>query len=100
MRSERFPHKPYIQEGFPKNATVAINDSITFKCPMIVDLEPFIQWLKVNEYPDDHEKSPKGKLLQVLPQLCATRWRYLIKLIVKHKFYVFPAQIFYRLVGG
>ncbi|XP_074100315.1 fibroblast growth factor receptor homolog 1 isoform X2 [Cotesia typhae] len=61
---ERFPHKPYINEGFPKNATVAINDSITFRCPIVSDLEPFIQWLKVNEYPDDHEKSPKGNLLQ------------------------------------
>lgn len=68
MGSERFPHKPYINEGFPKNATVAINGTISFRCPIVSDLEPYIQWLKVAEYPDDHEKTPKGKLLQVLPQ--------------------------------
>ncbi|XP_008545784.1 fibroblast growth factor receptor homolog 1 isoform X2 [Microplitis demolitor] len=61
---ERFPHKPYINEGFPKNATVAINGTISFRCPIVSDLEPYIQWLKVAEYPDDHEKTPKGKLLQ------------------------------------
>lgn len=62
---ERFPHKPYIKEEFPKNVTAVVNSTVTFKCPIVSDLEPYMQWLKVAEYPGDKEKSPKGILVQV-----------------------------------
>lgn len=65
-RSERFPHKPYINEGFPKNTTAVLNSTVTFRCPIVSDLEPYITWAKVTEYPDDQEISPQGILLQVL----------------------------------
>ncbi|XP_043682538.1 fibroblast growth factor receptor homolog 1-like isoform X2 [Vespula pensylvanica] len=61
---ERFPHKPYINEDFPKNVTALVNSSVTFKCPIVSDLEPYIQWVKVAEYPGDQEDTPKGTLLQ------------------------------------
>ncbi|XP_033299941.1 fibroblast growth factor receptor homolog 1-like isoform X2 [Bombus bifarius] len=61
---ERFPHKPYINVDFPKNVTAAVNSTVTFKCPIVSDLEPYIQWLKVVEYPGDQENSPTGILLQ------------------------------------
>ncbi|XP_015603396.1 fibroblast growth factor receptor homolog 1 isoform X2 [Cephus cinctus] len=61
---ERFPHKPYINEDFPKNVTALVYSTVTFKCPIISDLEPFIQWLKVSEYPDDRETQPNGTLLK------------------------------------
>ncbi|XP_003695922.1 fibroblast growth factor receptor homolog 1 isoform X2 [Apis florea] len=61
---ERFPHKPYINVDFPKNVTAVVNSTVTFKCPIVSDLEPYIQWLKVVEYPGDQENSPTGILLQ------------------------------------
>ncbi|XP_032663228.1 fibroblast growth factor receptor homolog 1-like isoform X2 [Odontomachus brunneus] len=62
---ERFPHKPYINEDFPKNVTALVNSTASFRCPIVSDLEPFIQWFKVDEYPDDdQEDTPKGTLLQ------------------------------------
>jgi len=67
--AERFPHKPYINEDFPKNVTVLVNGTATFRCPIVSDLEPYIQWVKVAEYPGDQEDSPKGTLLQVQPPI-------------------------------
>ncbi|KAL6423759.1 hypothetical protein ACFW04_010317 [Cataglyphis niger] len=61
---ERFPHKPYINEDFPKNVTALVNSTATFRCPIVSDLEPYIKWVKVAEYPGDQEDSPKGILLQ------------------------------------
>ncbi|KAF4530420.1 hypothetical protein B566_EDAN018540 [Ephemera danica] len=75
---ERLPRKPYIEEGFPKNQTVLSGSNVQFECPTISDLEPFIQWKKVN-FSDIIEKNsteiPKGVVLQtntmanVIPQL-------------------------------
>ncbi|KAF4517186.1 hypothetical protein B566_EDAN005618 [Ephemera danica] len=65
---ERLPRKPYIKEGFPKNQTVLSGSNVQFDCPTISDLEPFIQWIKVN-FSDIIEKNstekPKGVVLQV-----------------------------------
>ncbi|KAF4517189.1 hypothetical protein B566_EDAN005621 [Ephemera danica] len=65
---ERLPHRPYIKEGFPKNQTVLSGSNVQFECPTISDLEPFIQWIKVN-FSDIIEKNstekPKGVVLQV-----------------------------------
>ncbi|XP_029669141.1 fibroblast growth factor receptor homolog 1-like isoform X2 [Formica exsecta] len=61
---ERFPHKPYINEDFPKNVTALVNSTATFRCPIVSDLEPYIKWVKVAEYPGDQEDSPKGTPLQ------------------------------------
>jgi len=69
--AERFPHKPYINEDFPKNVTALVNSTATFRCPIVSDLEPYIQWVKVAEYPGDQEDSPKGTLLQVQPPFIA-----------------------------
>lgn len=70
--AERFPHKPYINMDFPKNVTALINSTVTFRCPIVSDLEPYIEWLKVNEYPGEKD-TPKGKLLQV-QRLYFSRW--------------------------
>ncbi|CAL7937732.1 unnamed protein product [Xylocopa violacea] len=61
---ERFPHKPYINVDFPKNVTAVVNSTVTFKCPIVSDLEPYMEWVKVVEYPVGQEKAPKGILLQ------------------------------------
>ncbi|XP_011300094.1 fibroblast growth factor receptor homolog 1 isoform X2 [Fopius arisanus] len=61
---ERFPHKPYINEGFPKNETVVFFSNVTFRCPIVSDLEPFIQWFKVDDYPNDNGAPPNGTILQ------------------------------------
>lgn len=43
---ERFPSKPYIKEGYPKNVTALVNSTVILECPQIVeDLLPFIQWI-------------------------------------------------------
>ena len=69
MKIERFPHKPYINEDFPKNVTAVLYSNVTFKCPIVSDLEPFMQWVRVADYPGDLEDTPKGELLQVHPLL-------------------------------
>ncbi|XP_034948257.1 fibroblast growth factor receptor homolog 1 isoform X2 [Chelonus insularis] len=61
---ERFPHKPYINEGFPKNITALINSTVSFRCPIVSDLEPYIEWMKVDKYLDNQEDSPKGEVIQ------------------------------------
>ncbi|XP_018365757.1 PREDICTED: fibroblast growth factor receptor homolog 1-like isoform X2 [Trachymyrmex cornetzi] len=62
---ERFPHKPYINEDFPKNVTALVNSTAIFRCPIVSDLEPFIQWIKVAKNPGDQEDSPpNGTVLQ------------------------------------
>ncbi|XP_011874202.1 PREDICTED: fibroblast growth factor receptor homolog 1-like isoform X2 [Vollenhovia emeryi] len=61
---ERYPHKPYINVDFPKNVTALVNSTATFRCPILSDLEPYIQWVKIAEYPGDQEDIPKGTLLQ------------------------------------
>ncbi|KAG5328019.1 FGFR1 factor, partial [Acromyrmex charruanus] len=65
---ERFPHKPYINEDFPKNVTALVNSTAIFRCPIVSDLEPFIQWIKVAKNPGDQEDSPpNGTVLQTVP---------------------------------
>ncbi|EFN76272.1 Fibroblast growth factor receptor-like protein 1 [Harpegnathos saltator] len=62
---ERFPHKPYINEDFPKNVTALVNSTAIFRCPIVSDLEPFIEWKKLYEYPRDEEHRPEGTSLKV-----------------------------------
>lgn len=47
--------------------TALVNSNVTFRCPIVSDLEPYIEWIKVAEYPGDQEDSPKGSLLKVQP---------------------------------
>ncbi|KAJ8986250.1 hypothetical protein NQ317_009957 [Molorchus minor] len=63
---ERFPSKPYIKEGYPKNLTVLENRTAIFACPqVIVDLEPYIQWFRVDRYTDiDDHNNFNGTPLQ------------------------------------
>lgn len=66
---ERFPHKPYIKDGFPFNKTVLPGERVVFECPTMSDLEPFIQWLRVNysgTANDSDNNMVKGILLQVV----------------------------------
>lgn len=44
QKIERFPHKPYIKEGQPHNATVLVYTNVSFECNPMADLEPFMQW--------------------------------------------------------
>jgi len=67
--TERFPHKPYIKEGFPKNVTVLAGDLAVLQCPTLSDLEPYIQWLKVNfSQINDSLSVPQGMIVQVATQ--------------------------------
>lgn len=63
---ERFPSKPYIMDGFPKNATVLVNSTTSLSCPLLSDLEPYIRWYAMevgNE--TDWKNLPTDKLIQV-----------------------------------
>jgi hypothetical protein len=67
--TERFPHKPYIKEGFPKNVTALAGDLAVLQCPTLSDLEPYIQWLKVNfSQINDSFSIPQGVVVQVETQ--------------------------------
>jgi len=50
---ERFPHKPIVVDGYPKNVTALVNATVKFSCPTISDLEPYIQWVKSSHRVDD-----------------------------------------------
>ncbi|XP_046625083.1 fibroblast growth factor receptor homolog 1-like isoform X1 [Neodiprion virginianus] len=61
---ERFPHKPYINLGYPKNVTAQLGSSVQFKCSIVSDLEPNIQWLKVYGSPEE-DREPNGTQIEV-----------------------------------
>lgn len=44
---ERYPHKPYVKEDYPRNVTARVNTTVMFNCPTYSDLEPHIQWVKM-----------------------------------------------------
>ncbi|PNF41482.1 hypothetical protein B7P43_G13295, partial [Cryptotermes secundus] len=44
---ERYPHKPYVKEDYPRNVTARVNTTVMFNCPTYSDLEPHIQWIKM-----------------------------------------------------
>lgn len=78
---ERFPHKPYINIGYPKNATVVVNSTATFKCPIVSDLEPFMQWVRVDEKPSEQNNTLNGTLLQVHVH-CRQLWWKVLGIVV------------------
>ncbi|XP_014667470.1 PREDICTED: fibroblast growth factor receptor 3-like [Priapulus caudatus] len=43
---ERLPHPPILNPALPANQTVYVGDTVTFKCEMLSDLQPHLQWLK------------------------------------------------------
>lgn len=44
---ERYPHKPYVKDDYPRNVTTLVNTTVKFECPTYSDLEPHIQWIKM-----------------------------------------------------
>ncbi|XP_044765231.1 fibroblast growth factor receptor homolog 1-like isoform X2 [Coccinella septempunctata] len=46
---ERLPLKPYIEIDYPKNITGVVNTTVNFTCPIIADLEPYIQWIAIRD---------------------------------------------------
>ncbi|KAL3289724.1 hypothetical protein HHI36_023122 [Cryptolaemus montrouzieri] len=46
---ERLPLKPYIEKDYPKNTTALVNTTVNFTCPIIADLEPYIQWIAIKD---------------------------------------------------
>ncbi|XP_055613302.1 fibroblast growth factor receptor 3-like [Uranotaenia lowii] len=46
MVKDRFPTRPYIEEGSLTNITVLVNSTATFECRTISKLEPHIEWVK------------------------------------------------------
>lgn len=70
MSIERYPSKPYIKDGYPKNITVLINTTAEIECPIIIaDLEPFIQFLYLGNQTDMSEDGgppTNATLLQVV----------------------------------
>ncbi|KAL1114790.1 hypothetical protein AAG570_007614 [Ranatra chinensis] len=62
---ERYPHRPYIKEGFPQNVTILVNSTAVFHCPLLFDLEPYIEWLKIGLHIPAGETTPNGTVIQV-----------------------------------
>ncbi|XP_034235544.1 fibroblast growth factor receptor homolog 1-like isoform X2 [Thrips palmi] len=56
---ERFRHKPYVKEGFPRNATALVGASASFECPLYADLSAFYQWFRLS--PEDGAASAGGR---------------------------------------
>lgn len=48
IKTERFPARPYISEGYPHNQTVVVNGTAKMECKFFSDLEPYVQWLKTD----------------------------------------------------
>ncbi|CAK9299053.1 unnamed protein product [Gordionus sp. m RMFG-2023] len=44
---EIFPHRPLIIPGNPQNLTVFLGQTAIFNCPLFVDMEVTIHWMKV-----------------------------------------------------
>uniref|UniRef100_A0A182QYK6 receptor protein-tyrosine kinase n=1 Tax=Anopheles farauti TaxID=69004 RepID=A0A182QYK6_9DIPT len=44
--NDRFPARPHFKES-PKNVTALVNTTAIFRCPILSDLEPHIQWVKL-----------------------------------------------------
>lgn len=67
--TERYPHKPYIKEGFPRNLTVLVGSDATFECPLYADLSAFYQWFRLPPGSPSSdaggEEPPNGTLIQV-----------------------------------
>ncbi|XP_046749782.1 fibroblast growth factor receptor homolog 1-like isoform X1 [Diprion similis] len=61
---ERFPHKPYINPGYPKNVTAQLGSLVQFECCIVSDLEPDIQWVKVRGSPEE-DREPNGTVIEV-----------------------------------
>ncbi|XP_066158204.1 fibroblast growth factor receptor homolog 1-like isoform X1 [Euwallacea fornicatus] len=58
---ERYPHKPYIKDGYPENLTVLVNSTAQFECPLImIDLEPYITWIFINATYDQDSNNLVG----------------------------------------
>lgn len=60
---ERFPSRPYIEDGHPGNVAVLMNDTAVLTCPPITDLEPVIKWYKFRPEEMDVKTSEKSVVL-------------------------------------
>ncbi|XP_022914884.2 fibroblast growth factor receptor homolog 1-like isoform X2 [Onthophagus taurus] len=43
---ERFPAKPNIVSGYPKNVSAVVNSTVELECPQLSDSLPFIHWFR------------------------------------------------------
>lgn len=43
---ERLPHKPIIAPEYPRNTSVVVGDNATFRCYVLSDLHPHIEWVR------------------------------------------------------
>lgn len=59
---ERFPSRPYIMDGYPKNTTVLVNDTAFFSCPPVSDLSPYLVWYAMKVENDTDIKSLPSEL--------------------------------------
>ncbi|PSN31292.1 hypothetical protein C0J52_27018 [Blattella germanica] len=57
---ERYPHKPYVKEGYPHNVTAIVNSTVSFECCTFSDLEPHIEWVKMTHMPLENVKPQDG----------------------------------------
>lgn len=63
--TDRFPARPYILEGYPKNITALVNATVVFDCPNIADIAPHIQWAKYRAFNDsDGNLKAKPDIIQ------------------------------------
>lgn len=56
--AERFPARPVIREGYPKNVTAIENSTVIFECPTWADLEVYVTWAKYKLNNDTDDKMP------------------------------------------
>lgn len=56
VSTDRFPAKPILKEGYPKNVTALANSTVTFECPVLTDLAVWVQWAKYHAYNETDNK--------------------------------------------
>lgn len=66
-RLDRFPARPYINDGSPQNVTVVENSTAIFTCNVIADIAAHISWARYKAYNDtDGNIEPGTERLEVL----------------------------------
>uniref|UniRef100_A0AAG5CXG3 receptor protein-tyrosine kinase n=1 Tax=Anopheles atroparvus TaxID=41427 RepID=A0AAG5CXG3_ANOAO len=57
--NDRFPARPHFLEP-PKNVTALVNSTATFRCPVLSDLAPHFEWVKLRIIDKENVSLPKN----------------------------------------
>jgi hypothetical protein len=42
-----------VVDGYPQNVTALVDATVNFSCPIISELEPYIEWVKTSQRVED-----------------------------------------------